>query len=679
MTARLPDDALQAIQSLIERIDGYYRPPPLLTVTEWAERYRILSRKDSAEPGPYRALRTPYAREPQDALSAHSGVSEVVLMWGAQLGKSTILNNWLCYQIDTQPGPIMIVQPTTDTAKGYSRQRITPMLLESPRLAGKIAENKSRDESNTMLLKEFPGGYLVITGANSAAGLRSRPIRDIAFDEVDAYPLDVDGEGDPIRLAEARQSTFARRKRAKTSTPTRKGFSRIEQAYQSSDRRRFHVPCPHCDGMQWLEWGADREYGLKWALDDAGNPRPETAHYVCKHCAAVIEEREKSRMLSAGVWVAENPGAAVRGYHLSTLYSPLGWFSWRELVQEWVDARKAEAQGDATLMRAFRNTRLAETYEDDGDKVTTHELAARLEDYPLGVAPLGVLMLVQGVDVQRDRIERRVWGFGRGQESWLVDVEVIHGDPLISEGQPGSPWTTLTERIRTPVTHASGRHIRIEATAVDSGDGTSTQAVYAYARAHGTERVIAIKGMSGEKRPPLGKPSAVDVAMHGKTIARGLKLWPIGVDHIKHLFYGRLRLKARGPGYIHLPAELAQTTELEQITSETLVTRYIKGRPRLEWHKARGARNEGLDCAVYSIAAAHFVNLHRMRDSDWDRRERLLITDLPKTEDDDHEASQAPAPAAPAATTARDNRPGTARAPRGPARGGTGGGFGRAW
>ena len=206
MSARdLPEHVARAAALFGELTREFLAPPPVLTVTEWAERSRVLSAKDSAEPGPYRVARTPYALEPQDALSAQSPVEEVVLMWGAQTSKTTIANNWIGYLIDTQPGPLMIVQPTLDMAKRYSRQRLAPMIEESPALKRKVQLNRSRDDANTTLLKEYPGGFLAVAGANSAAGLRSMPIRDLVFDETDGYPLDVDGEGDPIALAEARE------------------------------------------------------------------------------------------------------------------------------------------------------------------------------------------------------------------------------------------------------------------------------------------------------------------------------------------------------------------------------------------------------------------------------------------------------------------------------------------
>lgn len=624
MSARdLPDHETRAADLLSQLMAEYLAPPPRLTVTEWACQRRILSAKDSSEPGPYRIERTPYAREPQDAISAYSPVEEVVLMWGAQTSKTTIGSNWLGSLIDIQPGPTMVVQPTIDTGKRFSRQRLTPMIEESAALRRKVRENRSRDDANTTLLKEYPGGFLVVAGANSAAGLRSMPIRDVFFDEIDAYPLDVDGEGDPISLAEARQSTFARRKRLKTSTPTTKGASRIEDAFMATDQRYYHVACPHCGERQRLVWGADKPYGIKWHKDILGEALPDTAHYVCQHNGCIIEEHNKPAMLESGVWIPANPAAHPRrrGYQLSSLYSPLGWLSWRQLVEEWITAMQLAKLGDVSKLRAFVNTRLAETFEEQGTKADSHELSRRAEDYEPGTAPRGVLMVTMGVDVQGDRLEARVWGWGRGDESWLLARHIIYGDPNQDEGTDGSPWTQLSVLRSTTVLHAAGAQLLPECTVIDSG--YLTHAVYNYCRAHAHQHVLAADGVPGNK-PALGKPRAIDINWRGKTMPRGVKLWPVGDATVKTLLYGRMRLTQPGPGYVHVPAAYKGTDEFEQMTAERLITKYFKGHARMEWHKPAGKRNEALDCFKYAYAGACYLGIQTLRESGWARREQKI-------------------------------------------------------
>lgn len=620
-------DALVLVDKVLRE---FLRPPPLITVTEWAERHRVLSGKDSAEPGPYRVARTPYAREPMDALGSYSQVEEVVLMWGAQTSKTTVGSNWIGYLADMNPGPIMIVQPTIDMAKRYSRQRLVPMIEESPRLRQKVRENRSRDEANTTLLKEFSGGFLAIAGANSAAGLRSMPVRDLFTDEEDGYPMDVDGEGDPVQLARARQTTFARRKHLRTSTPTTKDFSRIEAAYLASDRCRYLVPCPHCGQLQALEWGADKEHGIKWDRATDGTALPETVRYVCRHNGCEIREHHKPAMLEAGCWVADQPGAQggrVRGFHLSSLYSPLGWLSWQVMVEEWGTAVVAARGGDSSLLRVFINTRLAETFEEQGDRADQHALRRRAADIPLRQVHFGLFVCTAGVDVQGDRLELYLWAWGRGMERQLVDRAVFYGDPSRPESEEGSPWRALTEYRRTPVLHDSGNPVPILACMVDSG-GHHTQSVYTYTRAHQHAHVFAIKGQSVAGRAILGKPTDQDVNWRGQKIKRGVKLWPIGTDTAKAEIYGRLRTPEPGAGYVwlskHLPAEV-----FDQLTAERLVTRYVKGHARLEWVKPPGRRNEALDCAVYALAAAHYIGIDRWREGEWSKwQDRVESRDL---------------------------------------------------
>lgn len=637
-------DEARAEALVAELFAEFMRPPAAVTVSQWADANRMLSGKASSEPGPWRTDRTPYLRQIMDDLSARSSVQEVVVMFAAQLGKSESGMNWLGYIIDNEPGPVMCVQPTTDMAKRFSRQRIAPMLEETPVLRKKVRENRSRDDANTTLMKDFAGGVMVVSGANSAAGLRSMPVRYLFLDEIDAYPLDVDGEGDPVALAEKRTSTFARRKVLKVSTPTTRDFSRIESAYLQTNACALHVPCPHCQEFQPLEWGANKPHGLRWDKHEDGLPDLARVHYVCAHCGGVIEERHKPAMLGAGRWVpsktASRPGKQT-GYHMNALYAPLGWIGWADLVAQWHEASLAAKQGDVSKLKTFTNTVLAETWEEQGDKVATHELARRAEDYPMGQVPHGALLLTMGVDVQGDRIEYRTWAWGRGQECWLIDRELIYGDPAVEEGQPGSVWTRLTERRRTPYLHASGAQVPVQACAIDTG-GHHTQQVYAYVRAHHHANVLAVKGSSVKGKAVLSKPSDIDVTWRGQKIPRGVKLWQVGTDVAKGLIYGRLRQAQPGPGYVHLPKALANTDEFEQMTAERLVTKYLKGHARMEWIKPNGRRNEALDCFVYAYAAAIWAGIERWTEVQWARLEERIaptVRDL---------FAVPPAPAAPA-------------------------------
>lgn len=587
-----------------------------LKLSEWAEEYRVLPSKTSSEPGAWRNARTPYLIEPMDCLSSGSPAEVVVLMFGTQTGKTETGNNWMGYVIHQAPAPMMSVQPTLNLAKRFSKHRLSSMIDEMPILRERVAEKRSRDSANTTLMKDFPGGILVIAGANSAADLRSMPCKYIFADEIDAYPFDVDGEGDPLALASKRAANFPRRKKLLTSTPTTKGFSRIEQALEQTDLRRYHVPCPHCQELQVLVWA-----NVRW--DKEPDHRPETAHYVCAHCGGIIEEGSKTWMLANGRWIPQFPGRGEGrqvGYHLSTLYSPLGWESWASLVRQFLEAKHALDTGDDTKMKTFVNTCLAETWEEQGDQVKHGDIAARAEDYALRTVPPGGLVLTMSVDVQSNRLEYKIKAWGRFEESWTVDYAVLWGDP--AQTGEGSVWEELARVITTPIRHANGRELRIMATAVDSG-GHHTHEVYQFARKHRGANVFAVKGLSVSGRPVLGKPTPVDVNARGEKLKKGALLWLIGTDTAKALIYGRLKVTEAGPGCMHFSRELP-AEYYEQLTAERLVTRYVKGRPRLEWIKPAGRRNEALDLEVYALAAAHKLQLNRYRAADWDALEQRV-------------------------------------------------------
>lgn len=609
----------------------HFRVARVMRCSEWADEYRLIAK--GPEKGPWKTNRTKYLQEPMDCTDPESQIQRVVLMFATQLGKSEVLYNAILKRIHISPMDMMFVQPTLQDAKDHSSQRFTHTARAMPDVLERIAETRSRDETNTLLTKEIANGSatLYFSGANSARSLASKPLGFAACDEVDGYPLDVDGEGDPIGLIEERMSNFPARKLLLCSTPTVKDFSRIETEYLASDRRRYWVPCPHCNETQVLTWGASSEFGLKWLKDAGGVARPETAVYICKHCGATIQEHHKTDMLESGLWIPEKPGAGrglVAGFHLSKLYSPLGWKSWPMLVEQWVKAQEKAKTGDASLLKTFINTSLAETWEEQGDKVQHHELSKRAEPYELGIIPMGGLLVAMGVDVQPDRLEARIWAWGRGEESWLVSRHIIYGDPNLEEAAEGSPWAALTTLRKTPVQHAAGTEMMIEATCIDTG-GHNTQAVYVYCRAHAAEHVLAVKGSSIGQKAPLGKPSMVDVTWRGKTMPRGLKLWQVGVGTIKHLLYGRLRLETVGSGYIHLPKSLSETDEFAQMTAERLVTKYVKGHAKLEWFKPNHVRNEALDCMVYAYAAAVYLGLPNFKEGTWSKRAILFQPEVP--------------------------------------------------
>ena len=579
-------------------------PDPDYTVSEWADNHRMLSQKASAEPGRWRTDRTPYLKGIMDELSPHSPTETVVFMAGAQVGKSETGNNWTGFIIDHAPGPMMLVQPTTDTAKRFSKQRLAPMFEETPRLKERIADPRSRDSGNTQLVKEFLGGVLVITGANSAVGLRSMPVRYLFLDEVDGFPVDVDGEGDPVILAIRRTTTFARRKIFMCSTPTVKDISRIEREFLNSDQRRYFVPCPHCDHMQWLRWAQ-----IKW---DEGEPH--TAAYACEDCGTLIEERYKTDMLSKGEWRATAEGnGRTAGFHLSSLYSPLGWKSWSAIVEEFLAAKN-----DAPLLKGWVNTVLGETWEEEySAKVGADALQQRAEFYDPKVLPARVLAVTAGVDVQDNRLAVSLYGWGRDEECWVVGHQEIYGDPARPE-----VWKQLDDMLGTPIEHEIAEPLTVMAACIDSG-GHHTHDVYAYTRERRAKHYLAIKGQSQKGKPAIAKPTRVDINWKGKVLKSSAEVWPVGTDTIKSVIYARLKHNEPGAGYVHFHAELPADF-FEQLTAEKLVTKYVKGFPVREWTKKSGARNEALDTAVYAYAALQSLYMRFNRRTIWEQFERAL-------------------------------------------------------
>ena len=605
------DDALTDFDGAGEILRAWgsgLRPDPDLTVSEWADLHRMLSGRASAEPGRYRTVRTPYMREIMDRLSPGDPTQRVVFMKAAQVGATEAGNNWIGFAIHQAPGPMLAVQPTVELAKRNSRQRIDPLIDESPELRERVKPARSRDAGNTMLSKEFAGGILIMTGANSAVGLRSTPARYIFLDEVDAYPASADEEGDPVTLAEARSLTFAhRRKVLLVSTPTIRGLSRIEREFEASDQRRYFVPCPHCGAMQWLKF--DR---LRWQKG-----RPETAEYHCEGCETPIAEHHKTAMLEGGEWRAATAADPTTvGYHLSALYSPIGWLSWERIVRAW-DA----AQGSDEAIKAFRNTILGETWVETGEAPDWQRLYDRRERWTSGTVPAGGLFLTAGADVQKDRIEVDVWAWGRGLESWLVDHVVIEGGLDRHDA-----WSELTALLDRSWPHERGAHLRIARLAIDTG--YEAPAVYSWSRAQGFGQVSPVKGVEGFNRSsPVSGPTFVDATEGGKRLRRGARLWTVAVSTFKAETYRFLRLArpteedmvdgaAFPPGSVHLP-HWVENEWLKQFVAEQLVTvRTKRGFARLEWQKLR-ERNEALDCRVYARAAAWIAGADRWPESTW--------------------------------------------------------------
>ena len=541
-----------------------------------------------------------------DAIS-DPNVETVVVMSSAQTGKTESCLNAVGYYIDQDPAPIMVVMPTERDAETWSKDRFSTMARDTPCLRGKLSDPKSRDGSNKILHKKFTGGHLTIVGANAPSGLAMRPIRVLFCDEVDRYPPSAGAEGDPVNLARKRTVTFWNRKIVLVSTPTIRGYSRIETAYRESDRRRYWVPCPDCGEFQVLEWPR-----VRWRKDRAGKHKPETAHYKCIHCGSVWSDARRWAAIRRGDWRAEGDFTGTAGFHLNEVYS--SWVRLEEMVRAFLSAKAAGGEA----MKTFVNTALGETWVETGEAPDWQRLYDRREDYREGTVPVGGLLLTAGVDIQKDRIEVSIWAWGRDKESWLVEHRVIDGDT-----SRDAVWNELTEMLSETWSHASGVQMPLKRLAVDSG--YATQEVYGWVRRHHAGLVMAVKGV--ERGAALaGMPTAVDITAGGKRLRRGVKVRPVAGGIAKLELFNNLRKdpptdeeiaagESHPAGYVHLPK--VDGEYCKQLCSEQLVTtKNRRGYAVREWRKLR-ERNEALDCYVYARAAAAVVGLDRFEERHW--------------------------------------------------------------
>ena len=564
------------------------QPPPKLGLSQWAERYAVLSKETSAQTGRFRAF--PYQIGMMDAVTDPS-VTFVTVIKSARVGYTKILDHVIGYYMHQDPSPILMVQPRVEDAEDYSKTEVQPMIRDTPVLAALAGDVKAKDSNQTILKKTFSNGSsLSLVGANSPGGFRRITARVILFDEVDGYPTGGAGmEGDQIALGTKRAETFWNRKIVVGSTPTVKGMSRIDTSWADSDQRRYFVPCPHCGQFQVLEWGGiDSPYGFKWDKDENGVGMPETVYYVCSVTGCVIHDVDKPDMVAAGEWRASKPFNGHAGFHIWAGYSLFPNASWVNLVAEWL-----RVKDDPLTRQTFINLVLGESYDDKGDKaLNENKLLSRGEVWPAEV-PDGVAVITVGIDTQDDRFELEVVGWGKNEESWSIDYETIEGDL-----ETPDPWSRLDAYLKRIWYRADGRGFETMAACIDSG-GHHTQKVYDFAKERLGRRVWAIKGESaiGGKRSPVWptkKPSRKTKASFRPII--------LGVNAAKDSVRSRLHIEQAGPGYMHFPS-IRDVGYFAQLTSERSVRKTSSGQHYRVWELPPGRANEALDCRVYSYGA----------------------------------------------------------------------------
>ena len=585
------------INRTVRRAFANYSPPEDITVSQWAAKYRVLSRENAAEAGHWRNSRTPYLVEVMDSFTDPM-IKKITLVSSSQVGKSELLNNVLGYIIHQDPASTLFVQPTVDDAKKFSRLRIAPMIRDSEPLRERVADMKSRDSGNTMLQKKFPGGMLTMVGSNSPSGLASTPCKYVLGDERDRWALSAGTEGDPWKLAEARTTTFYNAKMVDVSTPTIKGASAIEKTYNAGTRERWCHQCPDCE--EWVELCFD---DFKFQYETVKQDRKKDffiteTGWCCPRCG-VLHTEEQMRMAPAK-WIAQNPEAVKNGHRsfkLSAFASP--WVPWESIAYKFLSSKD-----DPAALQTFYNTVLGEWWQDRSGTMDSADVYARREDYgtmedgsPVEL-PEGVLVLTCGVDTQNDRLEYEVVGHGHYGETWGIKKGVCLGDP-----NTDAPWERLDDVIDRTYRFKDGTGLKLSITFVDSG-GLRTQDVYKQCRARLGKRVFAIKGQGGDGIPFTRPPTKVKQVVDGKMMGQ-LWLYSLGVDAGKADVMNNVKVQEPGPKYCHFPLDNGYNSQyFEGLLSEKLVQKTTNGRTRWAWEKiAEHIRNEPLDCRVYALAA----------------------------------------------------------------------------
>lgn len=567
---------------LFKKIAKLVAPPPKLTVSEWADAERILSIESSAEPGKWRTDRAPYQKEILDSVN-NPDYEDIIIKASSQVGKSEIINNIIGYFIDYEPAPILLIMPTVDVAEDYSKDRIAPMIRDTPALAKKVGDAKSRDGNNTLLHKKFPGGHLTLVGANAPAGLASRPIRVVLADEVDRFPESAGKEGDPLSLGHKRTKTFWNRKRISVSTPTDAETSRIEAEYQSSTRAQWCVSCPSCGQFQPYEWSQ-----IRFERDD------ENVKNIFMECVSCKEQHtELEWKARPAKWIHRNLKSKKLGYHLNALTSP--WERWETIILDFLDANK---KGEKT-QKTWKNTTLGEVWEKKLQEFDHTKIKSRAIEYTADI-PEKVLVLTASVDVQDDRLEVEIVGWGQHEQSWGIAYKIFMGDP----GQQ-AVWDQVDTFLLKDRYRSDGVSLIVSATCVDSG-GHFTSEVYEYCKAREYRRVFAIKGRGGNGVPFVTRPTLV-----GRK--KDTYLYTLGVNEAKDTIYGRLKIENdEKPGYCYFPSNKERGYDEAYfigLTSEYKKLKVVNGVASHQWVKrASSIRNEPLDLRVYALAALRIFN-----------------------------------------------------------------------
>ena len=596
-------------QAVLDAMARGMEPDPNLTVDAWSDEYmQIPKSTGSNEAGKYRTSRTPHAREVMRWLSDDHPCKRVALMGASQMLKTQVGLNWLMATIHQSPSNFLWLVPTGKLHK-RAAARIDKTIAAIPQIRDRVARPHSRDSNNNNDIKEYVGGALYLATAGAAANLSELSVRRVLFDEIDRAKENVGGEGDPSELAETRQTTFERNRKAYyPSSPTIEGESPIENLFKRGTQREALADCIHCGHAQPLDF-----FNLIRSEDG------KRAMYPCSECGGLHEEGDKTRMFVRGLWSDGHAGdGETESGMISAMFLPYGWIPWISLMRQYDMAKAKLDEGSEEAMIVFYNTRLAKCWARTKETTRFEALQARAEDYRLGSVPMGGLILTAAIDTQAYRLELKVVAWGENMECWVVDYQVIHGSPSEIE-----TWDKADELLKGRYRHASGTMLNISAAFVDSG-GSNTQDVYNFTSSRKRRNVFAVKGHSRPNRPIVsGKPSQVDVDWRGKTVKKGAQLWLIGPDTAKDHLQSRWT-RTTGPGAVHFSKDLPETY-FKGLTAEFRTYGYKRGRKVSWWEKKKGEANEPLDLMVYNLGAAYYLGLHKKSEHGWQAlRDRLV-------------------------------------------------------
>lgn len=633
----------EKMTSMLRSFFGSLVPPDYIDLTTWSDRYRFLPRETSAEFGRWRTSRFPFLRRIMDCLSPQSRCKSLVVIKGAQLGITETMINWIMYVADQNPGPIVYLQGTLDAVKDFNSQKLKPAIDATRKVIDSLGRDKGMEYTDSMLCKSFPGGVLTMGGANSDKFLRSKSVQYIIVDEEDTYKRSIGGvehsQGSPLAMLFKRAANFPLSKIFRASTPVLKETSTIEPAFLFGSQEYYYVPCPYCnsDADRYGNLFVIKHENIKYSSHlDAVTNLPVEVYCECPYCKNKIFEYSKDWMFENGHWLSSkntdsnisnsnsntcNSGSGAGSnqlyevgdienvsLHISSFYSPLGFFSWRDAVAEWLEYVRSK---DPALLQVYINQTCGETYSAAGRDISPNWLSSRVEDYvnldtgEVVDVPIGVLALTAGVDVQKDRLECEIVGWGVYEESWSIDYSVFSGNTDFLGDENGldpvtgnlTPWRQLSDHLYNRWGMANGCVLPVECTLIDAG--WKPEVVHLFCKSHEARRVYPSKGLSGWSRSKgfITRPKR-------RTERFNTLFFYVYPDLLKDRIYQNLSIEDPGPGFCHFPSKpVYDHRYFSGLTSENREVKMSAGRPKICWTLPKGVRNEPLDCRCLAYAA----------------------------------------------------------------------------